>query len=716
MRSLRYLSAVRGTRFVACIVICLVSGVFPAAASPGDGDRVLSRLKVAAVSFVPESNYQLARDAADIEQLTDGETVADPLWTKAGSVGWASRTPVQIIMRPQWSGEDTHGFRLRVHAGIGPHAGVFGPRRIDVYCDRNGAWWHSGASTFRNADEDRTSSRWFDVDIQGSCQQDVAAVIHANGAYLMIDEIVIEKHPSGTVLVPSPDASAVASPVAGEDLRRNSSRRLRAALSRERQAASESYIRGFGNGTRVWVDAPWTDLGSHDIASLPVGKSNLQIGSLQSWPVSYVVGVMNTTATEQVYQLAVRAPAGVTTVIEALQPVLAADGSEVHDAIVPLPPGGLLVPGRSIRYFFLTHDVPVGNVDIHLAVSGIAGDEQTAKVSVESISSSNVSGEAPKVLTWGYSVDIPIWNVSDKSSLVRSLVDDGVNVFVVHPLFIPVPSVQGDWERKEKRFVDELRLYRSAKTALLYLGWDSRYGGSNRDAESISAEVVAWTRRLSAVMEREGYSHDEWAIYPFDEPDSHELALLDVIGKAILSVDDDIRIYANPGRMSLTDILPGGPVWNLRDVVSIWQPQLGIASKVMSSGAMLIAPSSLWLYQTGAAPAKSITPGCYKKLGLEAASIGATGIGVWSFSSTNGDSAWDDFDGNGPDWAMVYEGKDVFVRSRRWEAFKSGIRDLRVLSSCRRNSERGSSRTTDCAWLSSSLERELNSLSCYEVR
>ena len=64
---------------------------------------------------------------------------------------------------------------------------------------------------------------------------------------------------------------------------------------------------------------------------------------------------------------------------------------------------------------------------------------------------------------------------------------------------------------------------------------------------------------------------------------------------------------------------------------------------------------------------------------------GADGIGFWSYSSTEGSSAWNDVDGRQPDWAVVYEAlapeKDNRpVSSRRWEAFREGLEDYYLLS------------------------------------
>ena len=66
-------------------------------------------------------------------------------------------------------------------------------------------------------------------------------------------------------------------------------------------------------------------------------------------------------------------------------------------------------------------------------------------------------------------------------------------------------------------------------------------------------------------------------------------------------------------------------------------------------------------------------------LAWNAWNIGASGIGFWSYSDTQGSSAWDDFDGVRPDWAVVYEGDGKPITSRRWEAFREGVEDYKLL-------------------------------------
>src|SRR5262249_16101295 len=63
--------------------------------------------------------------------------------------------------------------------------------------------------------------------------------------------------------------------------------------------------------------------------------------------------------------------------------------------------------------------------------------------------------------------------------------------------------------------------------------------------------------------------------------------------------------------------------------------------------------------------------------------LGASGSGVWSYSDTQGTSAWDDLDGRRGDWAAVYEAQGAVVSIRRWEAFREGLEDLALLTHVR---------------------------------
>lgn len=79
-------------------------------------------------SALPQPNYPLTMDAADLRQLTDGVLVEYPAWTKRGSVGWSWATPV-LLMGHLIGTVSASGKRIKiqVRTAKGESAGVLPP-------------------------------------------------------------------------------------------------------------------------------------------------------------------------------------------------------------------------------------------------------------------------------------------------------------------------------------------------------------------------------------------------------------------------------------------------------------------------------------------------------------------------------------------------------------------------------------------------------------
>jgi hypothetical protein len=58
---------------------------------------------------------------------------------------------------------------------------------------------------------------------------------------------------------------------------------------------------------------------------------------------------------------------------------------------------------------------------------------------------------------------------------------------------------------------------------------------------------------------------------------------------------------------------------------------------------------------------------------------GYEGVGFWSFNDSGTTSVWDDYDWVTDDYSVVYEGTNKPVTSVRWEAWRQGIQDYRLL-------------------------------------
>jgi hypothetical protein len=130
----------------------------------------------------------------------------------------------------------------------------------------------------------------------------------------------------------------------------------------------------------------------------------------------------------------------------------------------------------------------------------------------------------------------------------------------------------------------------------------------------------------------------------------------------------------------------------------------------------MFGPHELWLYYVGLAPAKANPPACYLELAAIAADLGATGLGAWSATDSEGRSAWDDFDGSGPDWALLYDSDDGVIRSRRWDAFAAGVEMLRTNLACKAVAGAGKALPDACSLVARRLERSRAAGSCARVR
>nr|MBA3611838.1 DUF4091 domain-containing protein [Nitrospirales bacterium] len=141
-----------------------------------------------------------------------------------------------------------------------------------------------------------------------------------------------------------------------------------------------------------------------------------------------------------------------------------------------------------------------------------------------------------------------------------------------------------------------------------------------------------------------------------------------------------IQVYANP------IVLRNSPIEDsdLRDVdplVDYWQPQLSALDSPLGAFYQGLR-KEWWLVSNPKMPAKLNSPlQEYRMLGWWAWHYGAKGVGFWAYSDTTGSSSWLDIDGYRADFAVVYESEEGIVSSRRWEAFREGLEDYRLLAS-----------------------------------
>lgn len=685
----------------AAVLIAILPAI--GSALPPDPQLMLTRLD-------PSPNYPLTADPDDAAQLTDGRTTPFPSWTKRASVGWSERSPVILEGEVRRKADGSTPAKLRLRVGAGAKADVRPPRRVDVYCSgTTSVHRHAGAYLSAGSSFPAEAMVWIEVPLQLACQRSIAIVVHADGRYLMLDEVALDGEREGESLVDQSRSGLFGS----DEIRADSTARLRASLLAASDPTAIPADVGHRSPITVWLSEPWGVLGN--VPEATDRRLSLSRDLVHGWREHWVIGIHNAGgSTSRIHVRGSTTSASAPT-IERLEPVLAANGALVHDAVVDLRSGAVDVPPGKLRYLLVSQQPEAGRFATDVSLISDEWDGATLRTTLDVRAAPRASVREPMAVVWGYPSDSPVWTARTDASVRRQFERAGINVRVIHPDDVPLPGDRPDNAARKRRLVNALRSGNADTTFLLYLGWETRH---EVDPESTGPlpELRQWATLLAATLRQEGIGTERWALYPYDEPDTRELRQLAVVIREVREATRAARFYANPGRLSPTDVIPGGAVYGLRNVVDIWQPQLGVASDLMATAAPIFGPHQLWLYYVGLAPAKANPPDCYLELAAVAADVGANGLGAWSATDSEGRSAWDDFDGSGPDWALLYDGDDAVIRSRRWDAFAAGMEMLRTDLACKAIVAAGKALPDACPIVARRLERARVVGSCARVR
>jgi hypothetical protein len=222
-----------------------------------------------------------------------------------------------------------------------------------------------------------------------------------------------------------------------------------------------------------------------------------------------------------------------------------------------------------------------------------------------------------------------------------------------------------------------LKLHRGASTALLFMNLrtDARLqlgGGYPFLGEQWKTAVKRWYGEALRAAIRAGFAEDRVYWYPFDEMNGKEIDQFIALARWAREAIPGVRLYATLGNEGSERALP------YLDIAQILNRDETLARFAQGT-------AERWLYEAKG-PAKSLSPYSYYRLMAWKAFLGGyRGVGFWAYADAGwGDApgtAWDDFDGKNPDYAVVYEGEvNSIVSSRRWEAWRMGIEDYELLT------------------------------------
>lgn len=638
------------------------------------------------IKFSEPPNYALCKDKHDPQQLTDGKLAPFPIWVNKETVGWAAFTPVAIELGIAGGGSERtpQAGTLRLHSAKGLSAGVDVPQQITVYTrDSANILRMVGSLTPDSTTFADKSAHWLDIPV-GAATESLLVVVHASGSYLFLDEI--EWHPSGVGHL-SAQSSVIANVRAALE---DSKRRTRdALLSAAEVEIQKAIVPLEGKAMHAWIQDPW---GHIDLTrareQIRSGVSELDIRGYAGERESVCIGIAvgKAAVSGGVYVKVQGLPAAAVRVFE-LKPVIAANGQRVYDPLVPLS-DRTPVPVRPGVPSYIWLDVNLamlgpGSHRFEVSIGG--GSETIVMPGLAMVTAYDGRGRKPlHAVNWAYLSDRPIFR--ERDAAVHDLVAHGIDTFVAHPTDIPGLALDGSWDtNKAVQFARTVDLAKQHGTLLLYFGWNATKNplGFSENARMLDPaakeQLRVWVGKVSTYLAAQGLPPERWALYPVDEPDRPGLQLIKAVAEVVKQLSPAIRVYADLNVYS-NPPLTIDHLRELQGFVDLWQANL-LAVHGPLGEFFKNLPMEWWMYGNPKSPAKIASPlHDYRLLAWWAWHYGAKGVGFWSYSDTNGSSAWDDIDGPRPDWAVVYEGDKGVVSSRRWEAFREGVEDYALVT------------------------------------
>ncbi len=618
---------------------------------------------------IPEPNYFLTKNATDLVELTDGILHKFPAWTKKGSVGWKAASTILLELNLSLSENQTcDSGTLKVFSGKQETAGVKLPRRIDIYEGNH----HIESVNIDNASYVNGQTHSISIPLK-NISNTIALVIHTDGKFTMIDEITwsTDSHDCDrNIKLEENNFKAIIA---------DSQQRLVNQLT-----ARATPTPNPNKKLEVWFADPWGTLPTHSSESKEsVVDDRLVLKGFSNKKEAFVVGIAGGCDQNHHYQVKLNSSPSIQEKIRIfeIKKQLVLDGSIVFDPLVPLENNQLNCSDSWNTYLWFSIDIDENTPSEKFTIEIQSEGKELKLVEVDlKIVNLSMSDDCNlNIVNWGYPQDQPIWNT--QADLYQDLTSHGVNVFVIPPSLLKLPN-----SAKKIRNINQeeviiqlknIRKHNKNATILFFMAINRWFDNSQQLTEMQRENILTeWIIYLDQFLRSEGYTREQWMLYPVDEPAAKKLEQLLWTIDLIKRVSPEIRIYANPITLHKNPITYG-QLKRLENKVDILQPSFELVQDQMLFFQNLSKP--WWFYDNPPYPAKKAEPYFYRSLALKAWGLGANGTGFWSYSNTSKSSAWDDFDGKIADWAVVYEGKENIVTSRRWEAFAVGVEDYKFL-------------------------------------
>ncbi|RFS22021.1 hypothetical protein DVR12_15370 [Chitinophaga silvatica] len=595
----------------------------------------------------PMPNYSLTKNQSNVATLTDGQFVTGNMyWKDPGTLGWQNVNRVTIdLTLPSGSSVGT----IKLNTVTGQKAQVNLPLCILVFASNDQKSWQYIGDMMKQKHEDsyyQITSITQQVDRQA---QFLKLVVIPNGSYFFTDEI--------EVFAAKGNVKALAPAIHSENIDSLIKSQRTTSIDQRFAARSAVATTGAAIGPLV-VQRLVSSWASPD----QLAQKQEPIHTIVGLTTYTTVVVTNNSGSPQQLPISF-SNAGIASLYWA-KPVKSRDFKVVPDALMPIADGSTLNVQPNETQVLLLRIKPVksGNASLQLKVGAV---QQTIDITVASTNFNSFT-QTPDVNVWAYFND-PLLKERPVAAH-NDLLDHGVNTFVFHPgILLPEKPVSSN-EALQKM----LPMVKGFKQVLLFLNITAK--DQSYWTETRKQTFANWYKDLQAALQQQGISPSNIYLYPIDEVKPSQIAAFKSFVTYAKSQIPGARFFA-----TISDIKSLPEIQPLVDIAQVYNTNQLIAAAKQAQ----TSSQSIWLYDTKK-PTKSLPPyGYYRLMAWRAFANGLTGIGFWQYADAGHEqgatSLWDDFDGKSADYNVVYDDNANVNSSRRWEAFKQGIDDYRLL-------------------------------------
>ena len=458
---------------------------------------------------------------------------------------------------------------------------------------------------------------------------------------------------------------------------------LYAALGSAEKAAGQPAL-------QVWPANPWDPLLPEEIPH-DQAPTQVIIGAMRGERRSGAINIRNRTGEPQDYSLSV-AINGISAQQLSLAPVLwtgTQQGGWVATKIANAT-SHVKIPAGVTQQIWVTFDAGSATPGVHsgaVAVRSSDGASAEVPVALRVFSSQFPAHQTLLVQGWDYLQDpganaITTANIEAVAPFLRS---QGVNVAWATSTVFDFGHYDSAGHLSSPPSTDTLdhwlARWPNAARYRVFISAKNDIAGIAVTDPRFPVAVKEWASYWAAALKKRGHDPQTFDLHLVDEPRNAAQGQTEIAwGQALKRSGSGLRVWVNPNWQD-----PSSTPRELLDVADVVCINLQIADAAGENywrWAQQLAASgkTVEVYGTDG-PTTSLDPYAYYKSSFwRAYSIGATGVGFWSFSDTGGGESSDDFaDRAAVDYVPYYLDRDSVARGKHMEALSEGARDYEYL-------------------------------------